>query len=148
MNNAGRMIRIDEEVREFLQRHAEPLTDTPNSVLRRLLGLPPAETRTSISTNKLIAALREHPGATATELAVHSGIGYSTTARLLNNLENDGLARRRQGPKRRARNGVPANHWWPVEIDCSDSSSATAGQTSDRASDSTQSPRDKGEPWT
>lgn len=32
-------IRIDEDVFEALQRHAEPLVDTPNSVLRRLLEL-------------------------------------------------------------------------------------------------------------
>jgi hypothetical protein len=33
-------IRIDDEVFEALKRHAEPLVDTPNSVLRRLLELP------------------------------------------------------------------------------------------------------------
>ena len=32
-------IRIDEEVFEELKKHAEPFVDTPNSVLRRLLGL-------------------------------------------------------------------------------------------------------------
>ncbi len=32
-------IRIDEEVFQVLQRHAQPLVDSPNSVLRRLLGL-------------------------------------------------------------------------------------------------------------
>ncbi|MFN8161721.1 MAG: winged helix-turn-helix domain-containing protein [Solirubrobacterales bacterium] len=32
-------IRIDDDVFEALQEHAEPLVDTPNSVLRRLLGL-------------------------------------------------------------------------------------------------------------
>src|SRR5688572_20983918 len=33
-------IRIDDEVFEALKQHAEPLVDTPNSVLRRLLELP------------------------------------------------------------------------------------------------------------
>lgn len=34
------VIRIDQEVRAELQRRARPLNDTPNSVLRQLLGLP------------------------------------------------------------------------------------------------------------
>ncbi len=38
-------IRIDEEVRTELQRRAEPLDDTPNSVLRRVFGLPESEGR-------------------------------------------------------------------------------------------------------
>jgi hypothetical protein len=33
------VIRVDEEVWKELQRRAEPLVDTPNSVLRRILGL-------------------------------------------------------------------------------------------------------------
>lgn len=36
-------IRIDREVYRFLQDHAEPFSDTPNSVLRRLLGLDAKE---------------------------------------------------------------------------------------------------------
>jgi hypothetical protein len=32
-------VRVDEEVYEQLKTHAEPFVDTPNSVLRRLLGL-------------------------------------------------------------------------------------------------------------
>ena len=32
-------IRIDNEVLDKLKEHAEPFVDTPNSVLRRLLGL-------------------------------------------------------------------------------------------------------------
>jgi hypothetical protein len=32
-------IRIDDEVYEWLRRHAEPFVDTPNSVLRRTLGI-------------------------------------------------------------------------------------------------------------
>lgn len=37
---SSRTIRIDQEVRTELQRRARPLEDTPNSVLRRVLGLP------------------------------------------------------------------------------------------------------------
>jgi len=36
-------IRVDEEVYGLLQRHAAPFVDTPNSVLRRLLGLEAEE---------------------------------------------------------------------------------------------------------
>jgi hypothetical protein len=36
----SRVIRIDEEVWTELQRRARPLEDTPNSVLRRVFGLP------------------------------------------------------------------------------------------------------------
>ena len=35
-------IRIDGSVWEWLKKHARPLEDTPNSVLRRLAGLDPA----------------------------------------------------------------------------------------------------------
>ncbi|WP_433212031.1 hypothetical protein ACQP00_51645 [Dactylosporangium sp. CS-047395] len=34
---AGRTIEVDDEVFAFLQQHCEPLVDTPNDVLRRLL---------------------------------------------------------------------------------------------------------------
>jgi hypothetical protein len=36
-------IRVDEDVYERLQREAKPFVDTPNSVLRRLLGLESGE---------------------------------------------------------------------------------------------------------
>lgn len=36
---ATKMIKVDKEVFEALQAKANPLTDTPNSVLRRILGL-------------------------------------------------------------------------------------------------------------
>lgn len=39
-------IRVDEEVYEALQRRAKPFIDTPNSVLRRGLGLDPSEEET------------------------------------------------------------------------------------------------------
>lgn len=38
-------VRIDDEVFRALQAHAEPLVDTPNSVLRRVLGLQPNGSR-------------------------------------------------------------------------------------------------------
>jgi hypothetical protein len=46
-------IRIDREVYRFLQDHAEPFSDTPNSVLRRLLGLDVKEaSRESATTSR------------------------------------------------------------------------------------------------
>ncbi|MFJ9847227.1 hypothetical protein ACIRYZ_43750 [Kitasatospora sp. NPDC101155] len=37
MNRSTRTIEIDDDVFAFLQQHSEPLVDTPNDVLRRLL---------------------------------------------------------------------------------------------------------------
>lgn len=45
----GPKIDIDVEVHELLKANAEPFTDTPNSVLRRLLGLSPTPTTTEAS---------------------------------------------------------------------------------------------------
>jgi hypothetical protein len=49
-------IRIDQDVRAELQRWARPLEDTPNSVLRRLLGLPQRDAR---AMNPRVAKLLE-----------------------------------------------------------------------------------------
>ena len=38
-------IRVDDEVWEWLKHNAEPFSDTPNSVLRRLAGLDEGENR-------------------------------------------------------------------------------------------------------
>ncbi|CAM5671317.1 hypothetical protein [Streptomyces mordarskii] len=46
MSKPMRTIEIDDEVFAYLQRHGEPLVDSPNDVLRRLLlngGTPPAD---------------------------------------------------------------------------------------------------------
>ncbi len=40
------VIRIDDDVFQYLQRQAVPLVDTPNDVLRRLLGLEKQQTET------------------------------------------------------------------------------------------------------
>jgi hypothetical protein len=45
-------IRIDEEVFDELKKHAEPFIDTPNSVLRRLLGLSEARAATNGSSDR------------------------------------------------------------------------------------------------
>ncbi|NJP66617.1 DUF4357 domain-containing protein [Streptomyces spiramenti] len=43
----SRTIRVDDDVFVELQSMAEPFVDTPNSTLRKLLGLPSSETPTS-----------------------------------------------------------------------------------------------------
>lgn len=43
--NADKVIRIDREVYAELMKRAVPLRDTPNSVLRRVLGLADATRR-------------------------------------------------------------------------------------------------------
>lgn len=46
-------IRIDKEVLEALKQHAEPFVDTPNTVLRRILGLPPRTERAEIEGSEI-----------------------------------------------------------------------------------------------
>ncbi len=41
------VVRIDDEVWDWLKHQAEPLLDTPNSVLRRVAGLDPSVARTN-----------------------------------------------------------------------------------------------------
>jgi hypothetical protein len=54
----SRVIRIDEAVWAELQRRARPLEDTPNSVLRRVFGLP-EETSNEPATDDRIGILLE-----------------------------------------------------------------------------------------
>ena len=59
------MIRIDGEVWAELQRRARPLEDTPNSVLRRVLGLPDDGTgpeRLEPRVTRLLALVRDLVG--------------------------------------------------------------------------------------
>ncbi len=63
----AKVIRIDEEVWAELQKRAHPLEDTPNSVLRKVFGLPEdgAETdKTDIRITKLLEAVEESVGET------------------------------------------------------------------------------------
>ncbi|MYW05313.1 DUF4357 domain-containing protein [Streptomyces sp. SID3343] len=46
---SSRTIRVDDEVYAALQRRAEPFVDTPNSTLRKLLGLTPGSGRPEAS---------------------------------------------------------------------------------------------------
>jgi hypothetical protein len=58
----AKVIRIDEEVWAELQKRARPLEDTPNSVLRRVFGLPEeaSETdKTDIRITKLLESVEE-----------------------------------------------------------------------------------------
>lgn len=45
-------IDIDDEVWEVIKRHAEPFVDTPNSVVRRLVGIDHATSRRAPTTSK------------------------------------------------------------------------------------------------
>lgn len=53
-----------------------------------------------VSTDQVLAALEERPGATAAELAQDLGLGQSTAAKRLAALEADGAARREPGEGR------------------------------------------------
>ena len=64
---AAKVIRIDDEVWAELQKRARPLEDTPNSVLRRVFGLPEegAETgKTDIRISELLELVQESVGET------------------------------------------------------------------------------------
>jgi hypothetical protein len=79
-------IRIGDDVYEHLQQHAEPFVDTPDSVLRRLLGLadgaqeePPAGDHSSPA-EPAQAARAEHDGPPATTAAANgAGKGMRST---------------------------------------------------------------------
>ncbi|MFF4409877.1 helix-turn-helix domain-containing protein [Streptomyces sp. NPDC001404] len=61
---------------------------------------------------KALAALTEHPGATAKEIAEYAGIGGSTAGKALTVLEGHGLAHREHGEKTGGRR--TADHWYPA----------------------------------
>lgn len=53
----GKIIRIDREVYQALQALAEPLKDTPNTVLRRVLGLDPGFSGKKIKLKKVVKGM-------------------------------------------------------------------------------------------
>jgi hypothetical protein len=55
----SKVIRIDEEVWAELQRRARPLEDTPNSVLRRVFGLPEEASEDEPATDLRLGRLLE-----------------------------------------------------------------------------------------
>lgn len=77
-------IRVDEDVYDFLKGRAEPFTDTPNSVLRRILGLDGEVARDAEGTEP------------ATEPQLGPARGSATGSR------------RRKGKKQQARRGKKA----------------------------------------
>ena len=63
----SKVIRIDEAVWAELQRRARPLEDTPNSVLRRVFGLPGDKTESDsmdLRVSKLLALVQGYLGQT------------------------------------------------------------------------------------
>ena len=64
---SAKVIRIDEDVWAELQKRARPLVDTPNSVLRRVFGLPEEGSEndeTDIRITKLLKSVEESVGET------------------------------------------------------------------------------------
>jgi negative regulator of replication initiation len=125
-------IDIDTEVFKYLQQHAEPLTDNPNQVLRRLLGLTTASESAapwprriqasrppSPATTAVIAALRDNPEATTREVARAAGVAPSTCLRILSVLHDEGAAIRQydtsesRGTKYRWRTATENEHSEP-----------------------------------
>ncbi|MDX3165926.1 hypothetical protein PV516_19250 [Streptomyces scabiei] len=67
---------------------------------------------------KALAALAEHPGATAKEIAEYAGIGGSTAGKALPHLESLNLAHREHGENVGGRGGRrTADRWYPVTAD-------------------------------
>ncbi|MDR7549480.1 MAG: winged helix-turn-helix domain-containing protein [Armatimonadota bacterium] len=85
-------IRIDREVYTFLKGHAEPFVDTPNSVLRRLLGLDAPNT--TKQDNK--------PGGPETRLNVGEEFADGVRAR-----KSDGEKKRKRGSAKPMRGRKP-----------------------------------------
>lgn len=111
---AKRMIEVDEDVFVFLQRHGEPLVDTPNDVLRRLLltdnppagGRPPGALTPLIERGLAKAGDRlthEQPRRHRTHEAVITADGWVELP--------DGRAFSRPSPALKAQTGTPINGW-------------------------------------
>ena len=79
----SRVIRIDAEVWAELKRRARPLEDTPSSVLRRVFGLPEAETEAdSLEPRiaKLLESVRGLVGQTPQVSATEKGCAFLSEA--------------------------------------------------------------------
>ncbi len=101
-------IRVDDEVYARLQAEAKPFVDTPNSVLRRLLGLPsaPADTTAKLPMTQLtekaqkVLAYLQAAGGPVRPQQVQQALGLSSSgfaSYTLDRLTSLGLARRLAG---------------------------------------------------
>ncbi|GLY79193.1 MarR family transcriptional regulator [Actinoallomurus iriomotensis] len=109
-----RTIAVDQQVYDIITglqaRAGEP---TVNAVMRLLLGLPAVPRRTRVhSTDAITAALWDHPGSTASEVAEATGLAYSTTASILAELKKAGLAHRAPDQTQRRRGAII--HRWQL----------------------------------
>ena len=82
MMKPSKVIRIDAQVWAELQRRARPLEDTPNSVLRRVLGLPedsagPARLEPRVT--RLLALVRDVVGQMPDVEAARKGYAFLST---------------------------------------------------------------------
>ncbi|MER8188575.1 hypothetical protein [Kitasatospora sp. NPDC094015] len=117
MTQPNRTILIDDEVFAFLQRHSEPLVDSPNDVLRRLLlgGAQPADPAGSRSTGALMPFIEA--GLIAPGDALHHTqvrLKATHTARVTADgwIEiPDGRAFRLPSPALKAQVGYDVNGW-------------------------------------
>jgi hypothetical protein len=69
---SSRTIRIDDEVWAELQQRARPLEDTPNSVLRRVFGLPEKELRSDNSKLRIGKLLDLVQGSSGQPVQLHA----------------------------------------------------------------------------
>ncbi|HZT67372.1 MAG TPA: MarR family transcriptional regulator [Acidimicrobiales bacterium] len=76
--------------------------------------MPARNSSRGSAADAVAAALADHPGATAAELAEVAGIGQSTAAKALAALEADGAARRVPGGRSEAGRRQP-DRWSPPE---------------------------------
>ncbi|MER5302225.1 helix-turn-helix domain-containing protein [Streptomyces lasiicapitis] len=90
---------------------------------------------------KALAALTEHPGATAKEIAEYAGIGGSTAGKALAVLEDRNLAHREPGGNVGGLGGRrAADHWHPVTPDTGAEDLAAEPEAPEPAPDTADAP--------
>ena len=96
----SKVIRIDAEVWAELQRRARPLEDTPNSVLRRVFGLPDEGTgpeRLEPRVARLLALVQDLVGQMPQVEAARKGYSFLSHTAEMSRLNGDTMEMRMQG---------------------------------------------------